>query len=124
QFMVRQDLLDEGKVKGPADLKGRTIAAPAEQPEFYIERYLAKGNLTRDDVTLQRLNLADILAPVKNKAIDAACEVEPLATDAANWDPQQDYFLKRGIQKTRIDLGKYVDQAFVNNALQVLGRES
>ncbi len=222
QFMVRQDLLDSGKVKGPADLKGMTIAAPGEQSEFYIERYLARGSLTRDDVKMQRLSLGDILPAFKNKGIDAAWEVEPLATaaatqglaktvastgellpgalaqtlvmspafgknqpdaakkfviayvrglrdyyhafvkndgdrapvaaalanhtaikdpkqfdvigmhgvdpngvfDASNWDPQQDYFLKRGIQKTGIDLSKYVDQSYVNNALQVLGRES
>lgn len=222
QLMVRQDLLDSGKVKGPADLKGMTIAAPAEQSEFYIERYLAKGNLTRNDVTMQRLNLGDILPAFKNKGIDAAWEVEPLCTaavnqglakpvavtgellpgaqaqtlvmapqfgkeqpqaaqkfvnafvrgvrdyyhafvkndgdrapvaaalsnhtaikdpkqfdaigmqsvdpnpvmDPANWDPQQEYFLKRGIEKTRVDMSKYVDQSFLNTALQQLGRES
>jgi len=199
-----------------------TIAAPGEQSEFYIGRYLARGSLTRDDVKMQRLSLGDILPAFKNKGIDAAWEVEPLATaaatqglaktvastgellpgalaqtlvmspafgknqpdaakkfviayvrglrdyyhafvkndgdrapvaaalanhtaikdpkqfdvigmhgvdpngvfDASNWDPQQDYFLKRGIQKTGIDLSKYVDQSYVNNALQVLGRES
>ena len=35
----------------------------------------------------------------------------------------QDFYLKRGIQQHKIDLSKYLDPAYVNAALDRLGRE-
>jgi NitT/TauT family transport system substrate-binding protein len=49
--------------------------------------------------------------------------VDPNGTlNVETWDPFQDYFLKRGLQNTRLDLSKYVDQSYLNAALDRLGR--
>jgi NitT/TauT family transport system substrate-binding protein len=220
QLLVRSDLIDSGKFKGPADLKGTRIAVPGEQSQFYVQRYLDRANVSGDDVTWVRMNFADQLAAMKSGAIDAGWNVEPLATTEASqglakpvaitgelfpganaqalvvsptfardspeavrryvyaylrglrdyyqafvknegdrgpvvaplvnhtpikdpnmfnvigmhsvdpngvlnvqtWDPFQDYFLKRGLQNTRLDLSKYVDQSYLDAALDRLGR--
>jgi NitT/TauT family transport system substrate-binding protein len=220
QLLVRSDLIDSGKFKGPADLKGARIAVPGEQSQFYVQRYLDRANVSADDVTWVRMNFADQLAAMKSGAIDAGWNVEPLATTEANqglaktvaitgelfpganaqalivsptfarenpeavqhyvyaylrglrdyyqafvknegdrgpvvaplvnhtpikdpnmfnvigmhsvdpngtlniqtWDPFQDYFLKRGLQNTKLDLSKYVDQQYLNAAVDRLGR--
>jgi NitT/TauT family transport system substrate-binding protein len=220
QLLVRTDLIDSGKFKGPADLKGARIAVPGEQSQFYVQRYLDRANVSADDVTWVRMNFADQLAAMKSGAIDAGWNVEPLATTEANqglaktvaitgelfpganaqalivsptfarenpeavrryvyaylrglrdyyqafvknqgdrgpvvaplvnhtpikdpnmfnvigmhsvdpngilniqtWDPFQEYFLKRGLQNTKLDLSKYVDQSYLNAALDRLGR--
>jgi NitT/TauT family transport system substrate-binding protein len=220
QLLVRSDLIDSGKFKGPADLKGARIAVPGEQSQFYVQRYLDRANVSADDVTWVRMNFADQLAAMKSGAIDAGWNVEPLATTEASqglakpvaitgelfpganaqalvvsptfardnpeavrryvyaylrglrdyyqafvknegdrgpvvaplvnhtpikdpnmfnvigmhsvdpngilnvqtWDPFQDYFLKRGLQNTKLDLSKYVDQSYLNGALDRLGR--
>ena len=82
-LVMRQDLLDSGKVKGPADLKGMTFGVPGASSQFFVEKYLAKGGLTASDVKFQTLPLPDELAALKNKGIDGAWEVEPLVTAAA-----------------------------------------
>jgi NitT/TauT family transport system substrate-binding protein len=220
QLLVRTDLIDSGKFKTAADLKGARIAVPGEQSQFYVERFLARGGLNGDDVSWVRMGFADQLAAMKSGAIEAGWNVEPLATAEVNqglakpvaitgelfpganaqalimsptfgrdnpeaarryvvaylrglrdyyqvfvknqadrapvvaalvnhtpikdpgqfnvigmhsvdpngalnvqtWDPFQDYFLKRGLQNTRLDLSKYVDQSYLNAAIQRLGR--
>jgi NitT/TauT family transport system substrate-binding protein len=220
QLLVRSELIDSGKFKGPADLKGARIAVPGEQSQFYVQRYLDRANVSGDDVTWVRMNFADQLAAMKSGAIDAGWNVEPLATTEASqglakpvaitgelfpganaqalvvsptfardnpeavrryvyaylrglrdyyqafvknegdrgpvvaplvnhtpikdpnmfnvigmhsvdpngilnvqtWDPFQDYFLKRGLQNTKLDLTRYVDQSYLNAALDRLGR--
>ena len=222
QLLVRADLVDSGKFKSAADLKGARIAVPAEQSQFYVERFLTRGGLTGDEVMWVRMALPDQLAAFKSGAIDAGWNVEPLATSAVNqglaksvaitgelfpganaqalvmspafgrenpeaarrvvvaylrglrdyyhafvkndgdrasvvpalvnhtpikdpnlfniigmhsvdangalniqtWDPFQDYFLKRGLQNTKLDLSKYVDESYLNAAIDRLGREA
>jgi NitT/TauT family transport system substrate-binding protein len=49
--------------------------------------------------------------------------VDPNGTlNIQTWDPFQDYFLKRGLQNTKLDLSKYVDQQYLNAAVDRLGR--
>jgi NitT/TauT family transport system substrate-binding protein len=220
QLLVRSDLIDSGKFKGPADLKGARIAVPGEQSQFYVQRYLDRAKVSADDVTWVRMGFADQLAAMKSGAIEAGWNVEPLATAEANqglaktvaitgelfpganaqalivsptfardnpdavrgyvyaylrglrdyyqafvknqtdrgpvvaplvnhtpikdpnmfnvigmhsvdpngtlnvqtWDPFQEYFLKRGLQNTKLDLAKYVDQSYLDAALDRLGR--
>ena len=219
--LVRKDLIDSGKVKSAKDLRGMSIAEPALQSQWYIEKYLAEDGLTANDVKIVMLPVADIPAAMANKAIDAAWEIEPQLTSAINqnigvavaavgdllpgaisstvivnaafsqqqpealrrymvvwlrgmreyyhalnkkdtdptkvlasltkhtalkdanvymhmatpnfdpnatmntmsWDILQDYFIKQGLQKTRIDFNKYIDPTFLNYALDQLGRE-
>jgi len=217
---VRSDLIDSGKFKGPADLKGARIAVPGEQSQFYVQRYLDRAKVSADDVTWVRMGFADQLAAMKSGAIEAGWNVEPLATAEANqglaktvaitgelfpganaqalivsptfardnpeavrryvyaylrglrdyyqafvnnqsdrgpvvaplvnhtpikdpnmfnvigmhsvdpngtlniqtWDPFQDYFLERGLQNTKLDLAKYVDQQYLTSAVDRLGK--
>ncbi len=79
-IVVRQDLIDSGRYRDPADLKGMTIALPSlgATPQLYTERVLARGGLTGDDVTYVQLAFPDMVPAFANRAIDAAWLVEPL----------------------------------------------
>jgi NitT/TauT family transport system substrate-binding protein len=79
-FVVRKDILDGGKYKTPADLKGMTIAAgpvPGTTGQLLVEDVLKKGGLTTSDVNLLSLPYADVATAMANKKIDAAWDVEP-----------------------------------------------
>jgi len=80
-FLVRQDLIDSGRYKAPADLKGMKVAAgPVSYPS--IDRVLTMGGLTMQDVDMVNLTPPAMFAAFKNKGIDAAWLTEPLATQA------------------------------------------
>jgi NitT/TauT family transport system substrate-binding protein len=82
-FMVRSDLIDGGSYTSQRDLKGATIAAYADASQFYVERVLSQGGLTRDDVEFVNITqLPDVLAAFATHAIDAAWLPEPFATSA------------------------------------------
>lgn len=71
-FMIRQDLIDSGKYKSPADLKGMNVAQVGVYSLFFIDKVLAKGNLTLDDVKLTQLPAPDIMTAFSNKGMDPA----------------------------------------------------
>jgi NitT/TauT family transport system substrate-binding protein len=78
-MLVRQELVDSGQYQGYRDLKGLTIAVSAlgTTSQMHVERGLAKGGLTVDDVNVVAMSFPDMLTALGNKAIDAAWEVEP-----------------------------------------------
>ena len=51
-FVVRGDLIASGKYKSASKLSGTTIAAAPDASQFYVERFLMRGGLTREDVQL------------------------------------------------------------------------
>jgi NitT/TauT family transport system substrate-binding protein len=73
QFVVRKELIDNGTYKTAADLRGRTVAAPAQSSEWYVEKSLSNVNLTV-------VRTPDIAAAFQSKAVDAAWIPEPVAT--------------------------------------------
>jgi NitT/TauT family transport system substrate-binding protein len=77
-LVVRQDLIDSGQYRGPADLKGRTIAVSAAQSQFYAELTLARDALKASDVSFTTVANAEMVPALSNGAVDAAWEVEPL----------------------------------------------
>lgn len=81
---VRKDLIDEGKVKTPCDLKGRKVGVASVQSgaEVNVALALAQCNLTVKDVELVVMTFPDIVAAYANKAIDAAFQAEPTLTRA------------------------------------------
>jgi len=82
-FMVRQDLLDSGRYKEPKDLKGFNIGqagTPGGQSDVLLERWTAKGGLTRNDVTRTPLPFPQMPAAMANKAVDAVMTIEPFIT--------------------------------------------
>jgi NitT/TauT family transport system substrate-binding protein len=83
-FLVRQDLLAGGAYHDFNDLKGMTlpVSLVGGLGQVWIERVLAKGNLTLGDVTLTTITFPDMPAAFANKAIDAGFMVEPFVTVA------------------------------------------
>jgi NitT/TauT family transport system substrate-binding protein len=100
-LMVRQDLIDAGKYKGPADLKGLNVAAGAPNALFYVDRFLSQGGLTLKDVNIVNVRVQDVLATFRNKGIDAGWETEPLATETE----------KEGLAKTAATTGQLYPNA-------------
>ncbi|MFI5267038.1 MAG: ABC transporter substrate-binding protein [Chloroflexota bacterium] len=45
------------------------------------------------------------------------------AKSLATWDVLQDYFVRTKLQPKKIDLGKYLDQSYLNKSVQVLGTD-
>jgi NitT/TauT family transport system substrate-binding protein len=84
-IIVRQDLIDSGRYKGPQDFKGMVIGAgqaPNTSAQLFVELALAKGGLSASDVEFVQLGFPDMLAALASHKIDAAWEIEPLATSA------------------------------------------
>jgi NitT/TauT family transport system substrate-binding protein len=83
-LMVRKDLIDSGRVKDYADLKGLTIArasARGTSPEISTVRALEKGGLTLDDVENAAVAFPDMIPAFANGAIDAAIVIEPFVSE-------------------------------------------
>ena len=96
-LLVRTDLVDSGQYRGLADLRGLNIAISAlgTTSQSYLERALAQGGLTADDVSLIAMAFPDMLTAIGNKAVDAAWEVEPFVAIANS----------RGLAKTMTKAG-------------------
>ncbi|HWJ65287.1 MAG TPA: ABC transporter substrate-binding protein [Nocardioides sp.] len=82
--LVRKDLVDSGKVKTPADLKGLTVAEPAEgtATASSLNAVLESAGLTYDDVKHTFIGFPDQVAAFANGSIDAATTTEPAASKA------------------------------------------
>ncbi len=83
-FLVRRQLMDEGAVRSPADLKGRRVAinAPAGIQEYSLTRVLANSQLGMNDVDIRFLAFPDMLTALTSGAIDAAMLAEPFSAAA------------------------------------------
>ena len=81
-FLVRQDLLDSGAVKGPADFQGRSVSLTTLRSAAgaYLYAALRPTGLSLNDVETLELNPADTLAGLANRKIDVAFTFEPLQT--------------------------------------------
>lgn len=75
--VVRTELA--GVIRGPKDLKGRTVAVSALDitPEFTVDAYLRQAGLTVKDVNLIALPHVDMLQALKNGSIDVGIPIEP-----------------------------------------------
>lgn len=83
-IVIRKDLA--GQVKGPADLKGLSIAVTppglGSVTGYLLSTYLARGGLKPSDVHIQPLGFSEQPAAVSNGAVSAATMTEPFATRA------------------------------------------
>ena len=81
-IMVRKELWDSGAIRGPADLKGKTIALNARDitPEILFDAYMRTAGLTIADANVVTLGFADMASAFANGAIDAALPIEPFVT--------------------------------------------
>jgi NitT/TauT family transport system substrate-binding protein len=84
-IMARPDLLDSGRIKTVADLKGKTISegpGPGQITEIIFQILFDQGKISPSDVNVKYLNFGDALAAFASKTIDVAFVVEPLVTQA------------------------------------------
>ncbi len=98
----------------------RFIYATLRAHRDYYHAFIAKDT---DKSTLVQILSSD--TPVKDpKLYDtiglASVELVP-TMDTASWDVLQDYFVKIGLQEQKVDIGKYVDNSFVQKAADALG---
>ncbi len=83
-LLVRKDLVDSGRYKSFADLKGMTVAVAAKGAgsESALNEALKKGGLTIHDVNVVYLGFPDHLVALQNRKIDASITDEPTNTRA------------------------------------------
>jgi NitT/TauT family transport system substrate-binding protein len=83
-LLARQELYDSGQIRGYADLRGHTLArlSQCDSHDPLIQRILDAGGLTRSDVEITFLSFPDMNAALANGGVDAALQIEPLATVA------------------------------------------
>ncbi len=82
--IVRSDLIDSGKVKDLADLKGLKVALNARGVilEYSLYRALQLGKLTPNDVDIVTMPWPDMVVALGNKNLDAGLIGNPLAAQA------------------------------------------
>lgn len=87
-FLVRKDLIESGRFKGYADLKGLVfgttppINAGAGYPS--LERVLRQAGLTQDDLRLEALSFPDVNAALAAGTLDLGIQIEPLVQAAVD----------------------------------------
>lgn len=82
-LVVRKDLVDSGKVKSFADLKGLKIgnSSSGGSGDALLNAALIKGGLKFSDVTRVYMSFPQLGVAFKNRAIDAAFLTEPNASE-------------------------------------------
>ncbi|MBX5492003.1 MAG: ABC transporter substrate-binding protein [Chloroflexi bacterium] len=104
-FLVRKDLLDSGRVRSEADLRGLTIAAaaPGNSVELATHRLLAAGGLSEGDVTFVNMSYQDMHSALATGRIDVASTLEPVCAQAVadqvavRWRTTADYHPRQTI---------------------------
>jgi NitT/TauT family transport system substrate-binding protein len=84
KMLVRQDLVESGRYKGFADLKGLKVAeaAPGGSAQPVLFKFLEKAGLSYDDVQHVYMSFPQMTIALQNKAIDVALPAEPSVTQA------------------------------------------
>jgi NitT/TauT family transport system substrate-binding protein len=78
-LMVRKDLMDSGKIRDYADLRGLNIAivATGQTDHHTMAMALAKGGLTLADANVIEMAFPDQIVGLRNASIDVALGIEP-----------------------------------------------
>lgn len=81
-LLIRKDLVDSGRYRTLADLRGLTVAAAAQGSgsESSLNEALKKGGLKFSDVNVVYMGFPEQLAGYRNKGIDAGVTNEPTMT--------------------------------------------
>mgnify|MGYP001055798288 CR=1 FL=1 len=125
-LLIRADLYEAG-LRGPADLKGRTVAVPGglgATGSFDLAVQLAQGGLTLKDVNIVNLAMPDMIQALKNRSVDAAITTNPflsrILTDklAVIGAPSVGSLLGRSIAKT----GVFLNPRFAASHQDLTGR--
>ena len=83
-LIVRKDLVDSGRYKTLADLRGMKIggAAPGGAATATLHKLLVMAGLKTADIERVYLGFPQQVVAIQNKAIDAAMPTEPFVTNA------------------------------------------
>lgn len=81
-LIVRKELLDNGSVRGPGDLRGLrgAFTGTGHSTEMFLDKALRQGGLTVADVQTTPLSYQDMALALANNNLDAGAMVEPFAT--------------------------------------------
>ena len=81
-LVARKDLVDSGKIKDYADLKGKTVSINATGvfSEIILDQALKKGGLTMKDVNVVLIPFEQVPAAMANKSVDVSLTNEPFVT--------------------------------------------
>ncbi len=132
-LMIRKDLVDSGKFKSYADLKGLKIAlaAPSISPSTILNAAAQKGGLTFDDVEKVYLGYPLQVSAFASKAVDGSIMIEPFATaivragEGVRFSTTEDFFPNAQIAllyfgekfaSGKSDIGKRFMRAYVRAA--------
>jgi NitT/TauT family transport system substrate-binding protein len=99
-LMVRKALVDSGRFRGLADLKGLKVAllAPGGSPGSTLNEAARKGGIRYDDIERVYLPFPAQVGAFHNGAIDASLMIEPFATalvasgDAVRFVSTEDFY--------------------------------
>lgn len=81
--VARADLMDEGAIKTPADLKGRAVShgpGAGQISDILLQTLFKENGFAEADVDIRNLTFADALAAMATRTLDATFQVEPLVT--------------------------------------------
>jgi NitT/TauT family transport system substrate-binding protein len=83
-LIVRQDLIDSGRVHDLPDVKGLRVAVTSkgQATEYALNIALASVGLTAADVDVTELSYPNMTAALASRNIDAAISIEPFAAQA------------------------------------------
>jgi len=82
ELLVRKSLVDSGKVKSVADLKGLNVgmSVRGSSVEYAIVKMLEKGGLTMKDVNPIEMPPTEFAVAMSNGKVDAAAAIQPSVT--------------------------------------------
>ena len=78
-LVIRKDLIDSGRVKDYADLKGLNLVTSGRgnSPEVSLATALKRGGLTLKDINYSQMGFPDMVTALSTKAIDGGIIIEP-----------------------------------------------
>lgn len=82
ELLVRKSLVDSGKVKSVADLKGLNVgmSVRGSSVEYAIVKMLEKGGLTMKDINPIEMPPTEFAVAMSNGKVDAAAAIQPSVT--------------------------------------------
>lgn len=81
-LIIRRDLVESGRFRALADLRGLKIglAARGISPHIDLSLFAARGGLTMNDIEIIVMAFPDMVPALANKALDGALLIEPFRT--------------------------------------------
>jgi NitT/TauT family transport system substrate-binding protein len=136
KLLVRTELVNSGRFKTPADLKGLTIGENATVLSPALNMLLKKYHLNAADITRVNLNYSEQIAALQNGKVDATITTEPQATMAQQtgaaknvmggdqWYPNQEIAVvmySGDFMKNRRDTAQAFTRAYLRGARYYYG---